>query len=155
MVSSSVVCLSSTGCNALTLVYLHSRWLKTFSQLISLSIKRHSIHIHVNAAGFTAAHPTDGSAVEGRPASCIVLVNHRRLWIQFGSWFWHLKFHELVGFFKAAKGHGAPGMTETKWLLNPAVDTKQLQSQVLNEGPVKTFPFGNIMLWKRSRHWGF
>lgn len=146
MVSSSVVCLCSTGCNALMLVYVHSRWLKTFSQLISLSIKRHSIHIHVNAAWFTAAHPTDGSAVEGRPASCIVLVHHRGLWVQFGSWFWHLKFHELVGFFKAPIGQGAPGKTEEKLFLNPAVDTNQLQNQVLNEGPVKTFPFGDIML---------
>lgn len=113
IVSSSVVCMLNC-LHSLMLVHVHIWRLKICSQLISLSIKRHGIHIHVNVAGFTAAHPTDGSAVEGRPASCIVLVHHRRLWIQFGGRFWHLKFHELVGFFKAAVGHGAPGKTEVR-----------------------------------------
>lgn len=63
----------------------------------------------MNAAGLAAAHPADGSAVEGWPAGSIVLVHHGRLRVQFGSRFRQLKFHELVGFFEAAVGHGAPG----------------------------------------------
>lgn len=90
---------------------------KTFSQLLSLSIKRHGIRLHVKVAGFAAAHPADGSAVEGRPASGVVLVHQRRLRVQFGSRLWHLEFHELVGFFKAAEGHGTPAENQSQGVI--------------------------------------
>lgn len=80
-----------------------------FSQLVCLAIKRHSIRLHMKAAGVAAAHPADRSAVERRPAPDSLLVHHCGFRLLFGLLrFWQLEFHELVGLFKAAKGHGAP-----------------------------------------------
>lgn len=150
-VNSGCICVELTCMHWCLYTCIHAQ--KTFLQLISLSIKRHSIHVHVDAAGFTAAHPTNGSAVEGRPAGCVMLVHHGRLWVQFGSRFGQLKLHELVGFLKATEGHGAPGKNRGEVVITARV--LPLQSQAWNEEPVKTFPFGDILLWNGSRHWCF
>lgn len=78
-----------------------------FSQLVGLSIEGHSIRLHMNAAGFTAAHPANRGAVEGRPAADVLLVYHSWFRLLFGRLrFWQLEFQELVCLLKAAEGHG-------------------------------------------------
>lgn len=85
-----------------------------FSQLVGLSIERHSIRLHMNAAGLIAAHPANRSAVEGRPAADVMLVHHCRILLLFGRLrFWHLEFHELVGLLEATIGQGTP--SKARW----------------------------------------
>ena len=96
----------------LACVYVHSvcnHSMYIFSQLVGLSIKGHSIRLHVNAAGLIAAHPANRSTVEGGPAANVMLVHHCRFRLLFGCLsVWQLEFHELVGLFKASEGYGSP-----------------------------------------------
>lgn len=79
-----------------------------FSQLIGLSVEGHTIRLHMNAAGLTAAHPANRSAVEGRPAANVMLVHHCGFRLLFDLSFWQLEFQELVGLLEATVGHGEP-----------------------------------------------
>lgn len=93
----------------LTCVYVNSECKQYFSQLVGLCIEGHSIVLHMNAAGLTAAYPTDGSTIERRPAANVMLVHHCGFRLLFGRLsIWQLEFQELIGFLKAAEGHGSP-----------------------------------------------
>lgn len=121
-------------------VYGHSEWcnhrMNIFSQLVGLSIKRH-ICLHMNAAGFTAAHPTNRSAVEGRPAADVMLVHHCGFRFLFGCLsFWQLEFHELAGLLKATIGHGTPSKARWDGYCSPS----------LSQSTYKVWLWGNYLL---------
>lgn len=108
------VCMHSClrVCMCLCSVCNHS--MNNFSQLIGLSIEGHNISLHMDAAGLTAAHPANRSAIEGRPAANVMLVHHCWFRLRFGRLsFRQLEFQELIGLLEATKWHGAPN--KTRW----------------------------------------
>lgn len=119
-----------------------------FSQLVGLSIKGHGIRLHVDAAGLAAAHPANRSTIEGGSAADFMLVHHCRLGLRFGHLrFWQLEFHELVGLFKAAKGHGHPRSKQgdIRSELKTAVSYLNQQNQTARNIPVEALEFAELL----------